>query len=134
MVLIDGTLTQDAEQRDVGSGLVSLNLYHEGPQRTGRDGEPWRKRMYVSVSVWGGAGEPLAGLREGSYVIVQGELEYRSWETADGEKRGQHQINATAVTVGSAPIEMSAVDAAPPTPAAATSAPTTSAAQDDIPF
>lgn len=133
MVILDGTLTRDAEQRDVGSGLVSLNLYHEGPQRTGRDGEPWRKQMYVSVCVWGSAGEPLAGLKEGAYVIVQGELEYRSWETNDGEKRGQHQVNATAVTVGSAPVEMPAVDATPATVAAAT-APATGAAQDEIPF
>lgn len=133
VVLLDGTLTEDATRKDLTNGLVILNLKHEGPVREGRNG-PWSKSMYVDASVWGGLSNSVADLKQGAYVIVQGEMEYRSWETADGSKRGKHQINASAVTVGSAPITMTPPSGETATAPAQSTPVATPPVDDDIPF
>jgi single-stranded DNA-binding protein len=130
MTLIDGTLTEDAQRRGE-NGPLALNLKHEGKLITPRNGgEAFTKSLYMNVTLWGNLRDEFGSLREGDTVLVQGELEWNSYETDDGEKKGGLQLNGTMVT------RLSGSEPAPQQPAAPAQQATNAAppAADDIPF
>lgn len=62
------------------------------------DGEWNEKTAFVSCQLWGKRAEALAKILEkGSQVWVEGEIETRSWEDKDGQKRYATEINASNI-------------------------------------
>ena len=56
------------------------------------------KPNYFNVTVWGGQGENAARyLSKGRPVAVDGRLEWREWETQEGDKRQAVDIIADSV-------------------------------------
>jgi single-strand DNA-binding protein len=64
-------------------------------QQTGEWGE---KSNFVDVSVWGRQGENVAQyMTKGRQIAIDGRLEWREWETPNGEKRQTIDIVADNV-------------------------------------
>lgn len=98
-VTIVGNLTHDPELRDLPSGgcVCRLRIACNG-RRRGPDGSFEHKPNYFDVAVFGARGEIAHRyLEKGRPVAVDGRLDWRTWETADGERRQAVEIVASDV-------------------------------------
>lgn len=100
-VILMGNLTRDPEQppRYTPKGVPVLELGLAVSRRF-RQGEDLKDEVcFVDIVVFGKQAEHCAQyLRKGSSVIVDGRLNQRRWETADGQKRSKHEVVAQSVT------------------------------------
>jgi len=97
-VVITGNLTADPELRSTPSGTPVCSLRIACNTRRKEDGEWVDKPNYFNVTVWGGQGENVARyLSKGRPVAVDGRLEWREWETQEGNKRQAIDIIADSV-------------------------------------
>ena len=95
-VFIVGNLTKDPELRHTNSGVSVIN-FRIAASRRFRDGAGnWKEEVcYVGVVAWQRLAEACREyLLKGSAVFVEGELQSRSWETDDGNKRSMVEIHA----------------------------------------
>jgi len=100
VVVITGNLTRDPELRSLPSGtsVCDLRVAVNPRRKNGATGEWEDKPNYFDVKVWGAQGENCARfLAKGRPVGVQGRLEWREWETQDGQKRQAVDIIADSV-------------------------------------
>ncbi|HEY7967917.1 MAG TPA: single-stranded DNA-binding protein [Solirubrobacteraceae bacterium] len=100
VVVITGNLTRDPELRSLPSGtsVCDLRVAVNTRRKNGATGEWEDKPNYFDVKVWGAQGENCARfLSKGRPVAVQGRLEWREWETQDGQKRQAVDIIAESV-------------------------------------
>jgi single-strand DNA-binding protein len=100
VVVITGNLTRDPELRSLPSGtsVCDLRVAVNTRRKNGATGEWEDKPNYFDVKVWGAQGENCARfLAKGRPVGVQGRLEWREWETQDGQKRQAVDIIADSV-------------------------------------
>ncbi len=98
-VVLTGNLTRDPELRSLPSGtsVCSLRLACN-TRRKGASGQWEDKPNYFDVTVWGSQGENCARfLSRGRPVAIDGRLEWREWQTQDGQKRQAVDIVADAV-------------------------------------
>jgi single-strand DNA-binding protein len=136
-VIITGNLTRDPEQRSLPSGTVVCNLRvaSNSRRKDPSTGEWVEKANYFDVTVWGAQAESCARfLSKGRPVAIDGRLDWREFETRDGQKRQAVEIVAEHVQFlgsGDSPTE-----SRPATPPTRGSAPPASASDqdDDIPF
>ena len=100
VVVITGNLTRDPELRSLPSGtsVCELRVAVNTRRKNGATGE-WEDRPnYFDVKVWGAQGENCHRfLAKGRPVGVQGRLEWREWETQEGQKRQAVDIIAESV-------------------------------------
>ena len=99
-VTITGNLTQDPELRSTPSGtsVCKLRVAVNTRRKDGATGEWVDKPNYFDVTVWGAQGENCANyLSKGRPVAVDGRLEWREWETQEGNKRQAVEIIADTV-------------------------------------
>jgi single-strand DNA-binding protein len=98
-VFIAGNLTRDPELRYTASGVPVANFRIASNRwfRT-QDGERREDVCFINVVVWQRLAE-LVGerLHKGSAVLVEGELQSRSWDTEDGTRRTVVEIRAYRV-------------------------------------
>ena len=99
-VIIVGNLTDDPELRYTPNGAavckfrVAVNRRFKDESGNWKDGET----SYFSVNAWRSLGENVAeSLTRGTRVLVAGRLQWRSWETQDGEKRTAVEIEADEI-------------------------------------
>ena len=100
VVVITGNLTRDPELRSLPSGtsVCDMRIAVNTRRKNGATGEWEDKPNYFDVKVWGAQGENCARfLSKGRPVAVQGRLEWREWETQDGQKRQAVDIIAESV-------------------------------------
>ena len=100
VVVVTGNLTRDPELRSLPSGtsVCDLRIAVNTRRKNGATGEWEDKPNYFDVKVWGAQGENCARfLSKGRPVAVQGRLEWREWETQDGQKRQAVDIIAESV-------------------------------------
>jgi single-strand DNA-binding protein len=98
-VVLVGRLTADPELRALPSGtsVCSLRLACNG-RRKGEDGEYTEKPNFFAVKVYGPPAESVHRyMARGRRVAVDGRLEWREWETAEGTKRQLVEIVADSV-------------------------------------
>ncbi len=148
-VVLTGNLTRDPELRSTASGLAvcSLRIASNTRRKNQSTGEWEDKPNFFDVTVWGAQGENCARfLAKGRPVAIDGRLEWREWESQDGNKRQAVEIIADAVQFlgsredtggggGFTPRSDVPVDDRDFQPAGATASPSNSApAEDDIPF
>ena len=98
-VFLIGNLTRDPELRYIPSGAavanfsLAVNRYY-----TTQDGEQKEEVCFVDIVTWRKTAENCANyLTKGRPVLVEGYLQYRSWETDDGQKRSKHEVVARNV-------------------------------------
>ena len=100
VVVITGNLTRDPELRSLPSGtsVCDLRVAVNTRRKNNASGDWEDKPNYFDVKVWGAQGENCARfLSKGRPVGVQGRLEWREWETQDGQKRQAVDIIAESV-------------------------------------
>ena len=135
-VVLTGNLTRDPELRSLPSGMSVCSLrLAVNTRRKGASGDWEDKPNYFDVTVWGAQGENCARyLSKGRPVALDGRLEWREWETPDGNKRQAVDIVADTVQfLGGRPDG----DQAQFVPAGATTGASDMSgggADDDIPF
>ena len=137
-VVLVGNLTRDPELRHTPSGtpVCSLRLA-VNTRRKDETGQWIDKPNYFDVTVWGNQGERCAQyLSKGRPVAVDGRLEWREWETPEGNKRQAVEVVAESVQfLGSRGDSGGDAPQFVPAGAAGESADfPSSATDDDIPF
>jgi single-strand DNA-binding protein len=144
-VVMTGNLTRDPELRSLPSGMAvcSLRIACNTRRKNNSSGEWEDKPNYFDVTVWGAQGENCARfLSKGRPVALDGRLEWREWETPEGQKRQAVDIIADSVQFlggrddagggnGFSPRSDVPVDDADLQPAQASPGP---AGDEDIPF
>lgn len=98
-VLMVGTLVQEPEMRYTPGGLAILELNLAGNDHVvGDDGKERELAWYHRATVFGGQAEMLADqLHAGDPVFLEGRVDYRTWESQDGQKRSALDVVATRV-------------------------------------
>jgi single-strand DNA-binding protein len=100
VVVLTGNLTRDPELRSLPSGtsVCDMRIAVNTRRKNGATGDWEDKPNYFDVKVWGAQGENCSRfLSKGRPVAVQGRLEWREWETQDGQKRQAVDIIADSV-------------------------------------
>jgi single-strand DNA-binding protein len=98
-VLIAGNLTKDPVIRQTRNGTPVAN-FSIASNRKFRDGDnQWQEDVcYVGVVAWNRLAESCVDkLRKGSAVLVEGELQSRTWQTEDGSTRSTVEIKARRI-------------------------------------
>ena len=98
-VVLVGNLTRDPELRHTPSGTAVCNLrLAVNTRRKDETGQWVDKPNYFDITVWGNQGERCAQyLSKGRPVGVDGRLEWREWETPEGNKRQSVDVVADTV-------------------------------------
>lgn len=136
-VILTGNLTRDPELRSLPSGtaVCNLRLASNSRRKDSSTGEWVEKPNYFDVTIWGAQAESCARfLSKGRAVAVDGRLNWREFETRDGQKRQAVEIVAENVQfLGGGD---SSTESRPATPPSTGSAPpaSTSDRDDEIPF
>lgn len=97
-VQILGNLTRDPEVRYTQSGkavatfnVAATNTYIDS------NNETKEQTAFINCVAWGKLGESIGNLRKGNRAFVEGRLQTRSYETADGQKRYVTEVVANFV-------------------------------------
>jgi single-strand DNA-binding protein len=96
-VFLMGALAKKAELRHTPSGVPVVEFTLAGEDNVmGRDGEAHFLPWYHRVSHFGKQAEVIAALEPGMALVVEGGLEYSTWDK-DGEKRTSLTVKARRV-------------------------------------
>jgi single-strand DNA-binding protein len=97
-VFVMGNLTKDPETKQLQSGTVVGDLRLAiSESYTNQQGEKKESVCYIDIVVWGKQAELCKQyLVKGSPVIVEGRLQYDTWEK-DGQKRSIIKVRADNV-------------------------------------
>lgn len=98
-VFLLGALARDPELRYTPNGTAVADLTVAGEDNIiGSDGRPRVLPWYHRVSLLGRQAEVISEqYKAGDPVLVDGTLEYRQWETPEGQKRSQVSVKALRV-------------------------------------
>ena len=108
-VILLGHLTRDPALRFTPSGTpvasfgLAVNTPRPGPsgtERGGQDSPPERRDdvCFVDIVAFGRQAETASEyLRKGRAALVEGRLQWRSWEGQDGQKRSKHDVLADRI-------------------------------------
>lgn len=95
-VLIAGNLTKDPVVRKTTNGIPVINFCLASNRKYRDANNQWAEDVcYVGVVAWSKLAEScMDKLRKGSAVLVDGELQSRTWHTEDGSTRTVVEIKA----------------------------------------
>lgn len=98
-VLISGRLTRDAEVRYTPAGSAVCTLPVAANRRfKGQDGEWKNETTYVNVVAWDKLAERAGQMaKKGAAVMIEGRMQSRSFETAEGGRRSVIEIRAERI-------------------------------------
>ena len=97
-VILTGNLTRRPELRYTpkGTGIADFGLASNRRYKVGDDMK--EEVCFVDVTVFGSTAVAVAShLDKGRKVLVEGRLQFRSWETETGQKRSKLEIVAERV-------------------------------------
>ncbi len=100
-----GNLTRDPELKSLPSG-IKVTSFSVATNRVWKDQSGAKKEAadYHNIVVFGRQAETAAQyLKKGSNVLVEGRMQTRSWDAADGTKKYRTEIIADRVQFGSRP-------------------------------
>jgi single-strand DNA-binding protein len=97
-VILLGNLTRDPELRYAPNGTAVARFGLAINSRY-RQGEEWKDDVcFVDVVVFGRQAETVGEyLSKGRMALIEGRLQWRSWESQDGQKRSKHEVIADRV-------------------------------------
>jgi single-strand DNA-binding protein len=94
-VILAGNLTRDPELRFTQGGIPVCD-FGIAVNRRKRDSED--EVHFFDISAWRELGETIANYKKkGDPILVEGRLQYRSWEAQDGSKRSKVDVVADNV-------------------------------------
>lgn len=95
-VLLAGNLTKDPTIRKTSNGIRVINFCLASNRKYRDANNHWAEDVcYVGVVAWSKLAEScMDKLRKGSAVLVDGELQSRTWHTEDGQTRTVVEIKA----------------------------------------
>jgi single-strand DNA-binding protein len=97
-VFLIGNLTRDPDVRFLNSGTAVAKLGLAVNNRIKRGDEWVNDPCFVDITLFGKRAEWAGGnLDKGMQVFVEGRLQFRSWETQDGQKRSKLEVVADIV-------------------------------------
>jgi single-strand DNA-binding protein len=108
-VILLGNLTRDPELRYTPSGtpLASFGLAvntprpgQSGTERGGQDSPSERREdvCFVDIVAFGRQAETASEyLSKGRAALIEGRLQWRSWDGQDGQKRSKHEVMADRI-------------------------------------
>ena len=98
-VLLIGNLTKDPELRYTPNGVAVANLRLAVNRRyKDKNGEAKEETCFITVTAWDRQAEVCNQyLQKGRPVFVEGRLQSRAWETADGQKRNTIDVRAERI-------------------------------------
>lgn len=98
-VLIAGNLTCDPSFRKTTNGTPVANFYMASNRKFKDNTGQWRENVcYVGVVAWYKLAESCyENLKRGSAIVVDGELQSRSWRNNDGTSRNVVEIKARRI-------------------------------------
>jgi single-strand DNA-binding protein len=105
--IIIGNLTRDPEMKALPSGM-SVTSFSVATNRVWKDknGAKQEAADYHNVVVFGRQAETSAQyLKKGSSVLVEGRMQTRSWDGADGKKLYRTEVIADNIQFGNRPGE-----------------------------
>ncbi len=130
-VILIGNLGKDPELRYApsGSAVASFSLA-TSEQWKDQEGNPQERTSWHNIVVWGKLAEIAAEyLKKGRKVYIEGRLQYRDYETKDGNRRYVTEIVVNdLVMLGSRQDGGEKEESAPSAP------PAVSEEKDDLPF
>src|SRR3990172_6495987 len=100
--IIIGNLTRDPELRSLPSG-VQVASFGVATNRVWKDKDGSKKEdvQFHNIVVFGRQAETTAQyLRKGSSVLVEGRMQTRSWDAADGVKKYRTEVVADRIQFG----------------------------------
>ncbi len=97
-VFLMGNLTRDPELRYTAGGS-SVADFGIAVNRRYKQGDEWKEDVcFVDITVWGKQAENCAEyLNKGKGVFIEGRLQFRSWESEEGQKRSKIEVVANNV-------------------------------------
>jgi len=97
-VFLIGNLTRDPELRYTPSG-AAVASFGLAVNRKYRQGDDLKEDVcFVDITVWNKQAETCTEyLSKGSPILVEGRLNYRTWETDEGQKRSKLDVVAMNV-------------------------------------
>jgi len=97
-VFLIGNLTRDPELRYTPSG-TAVNKFGLAINRIyTQDGEKKEDTCFVEIVTWGKTAENCQNyLSKGRPILVEGRLQFSSWETPEGQKRSKLEVVAERV-------------------------------------
>ncbi len=94
-VILAGNITRDPEIRFTGQGVPVCGFGLAVNRVRSKDKDAVD---FFDVSVWREQGEAVANhKRKGAPILVEGRLQYRTWEAQDGSKRSKVDVVAESV-------------------------------------
>jgi single-strand DNA-binding protein len=99
--IIVGNLTRDPEKKALPSGTAVTTFGLATNRVWMKDGQKQENTDYHNIVVFGRQAETSAQyLKKGQNVMVEGRIQTRSWEDADGKKNYRTEIVADRVQFG----------------------------------
>ena len=98
-LLIAGNLTCDPSFRKTTNGTPVANFFIASNRKFKDNNGQWRENVcYVGVVAWYKLAESCyENIQKGSAVIIEGELQSRSWRNDDGSSRNVVEIKARRI-------------------------------------
>ncbi len=99
-VILAGNLTRDPELRFTNDGIPVCSFGLAVNRRRSKSEEV----DFFDVSAWRELGETVANYKKkGDPILIEGRLQYRTWEAQDGSKRSKVDVVADNVQFLSGP-------------------------------
>ena len=96
-VILMGRITADPEIKQSTSGVAVTSFSLAVDRRLSKDGE--RKCDFITIVAWRQTAEFICKyFRKGSAMLVCGEIQTRSWEDSNGNKRYATEVVASEVS------------------------------------
>ena len=100
-VIIVGNITRDPETKALPSGSNVCNFSIATNRSWTKDGEKQEQTEFHNVSAFGKLADIASQyLKKGASVLVEGRLQTRSWDDADGKKNYRTDIVAEGIQLG----------------------------------
>ncbi len=98
-VVIAGNLTKDPVFRTTSSGTPVVNFSVASNRKYRDSNNSWQEDVcYVGIVAWNKLAESCnERLRKGCAVLIDGELQSRSWKTEDGFNRNVVEVKARRI-------------------------------------
>ena len=98
-ITVVGNITKEPELKFLGSGNAAVKFsIAVNKRRKGKDGEYEESTSFFDVQAYGTLAENLANsVTKGNRIVVTGEIEQRSWDDKEGNKRSTVEITASEV-------------------------------------
>jgi len=97
-VILMGNLTRDPELRYAASGTAVANFGLAVNRKYKQDDELKEETCFVDIAVFGRQAETCSEyLSKGALVLIDGRLNYRKWETEEGQSRTKIDVVASNV-------------------------------------